>query len=203
MDTLSLQDAAQMTGLSPQTLKLQAARGRLAARKVGGVWVTTIEDVIRYVASRRINASDVQVVCRVCGRNFFTPSEAARAGAGPMSGLLVCPDCGSPRMAPVAAPKDPYGEIGHRLAGALRRALADGQGTEEAVNDLTQAFVSVRVYAGETVRVEFDVDRGGAFDERDARRLRDHVRSNVGDIVDEAAPRAVFRYQFDATGPKR
>jgi hypothetical protein len=200
MDLLPLAEAARMTGLAPQTLKLQAQRGRLGARKLGGIWVTSIEDVMRYVASRRVNAADVHVVCLDCDRIFFTPRDAVRVGPGSTPGLLGCPDCRSQRMRPAAVQPDPYGPVGHRLGGALRRALDDARSIgdgESEVNDLTHAYVNVRVLGGPaSTRVEFDVDRDGSVDDRDSKRLRDHVQNVVGEVTDEETPRAVYRYVF-------
>lgn len=49
-DLLSLAEAAALCGLSAHTLAQQAERGRLRARKVGGVWVTTRECLQAYLA---------------------------------------------------------------------------------------------------------------------------------------------------------
>lgn len=50
---LSLADAAEMYGFSPDYLRNLVNKGRLAARKIGGVWITTTEDVEAYINSRQ------------------------------------------------------------------------------------------------------------------------------------------------------
>lgn len=200
MDSISLLDAARYTGLSPQTLKIQAERGRLEARKVGGVWVTSVDEVLRYVASRRRNASDVVVICKECGRTFATPSDAVPVSMGvDLPNVLGCPACGSPSWGIAAVPDD-QGRYGHRLEAALRSAVEIARVTgvgEAAVNDATGAFVRLRVLAGEQWRVEFDVDRGGAFDARDARRLQDHIELEFGKPTGSNSYQ-VWRYEFTA-----
>lgn len=54
-EMLPLADAAMLCGLSAQTLKLQAARGRLRARKLAGRWLTTrrwLESYLEYHARK-------------------------------------------------------------------------------------------------------------------------------------------------------
>ena len=198
MDSISLQDAGRYTGLSPQTLKIQAERGRLEARKVGGVWVTSVDEVLRYVASRRRNASDVVVICQECGRTFATPSDAVPVSMAPgFPNVLGCPACGSPSWGIAAVPED-RGRYGHRLEAALRSAIEAARTTglgEAAVNDATGAFVRMRVLAGEQWRVEFDVDRDGAFDARDAKRLQEHLQLELGRPT-QSRSREVWRYEF-------
>lgn len=47
-DVLSLAEAAAELGVSPGTLRTQVRRDRLRARRVGGTWITTREEVLRY-----------------------------------------------------------------------------------------------------------------------------------------------------------
>lgn len=199
MNAISLEEAARYTGLSAQTLKVQADRGRLGARRVGGSWVTSIEDVMRYVASRKKNASEVQVICHDCGRAFFTPSEAVTirpTEGGPQ--VLGCPACGSPAWGIAAVPSG--GAYGHRLEEALRSAAADARdcGSGEAyVNDATGAYVRIRVLGRSRQRVEFEVDRAGAVDTRDAKRLEDHVKVVLGAARPEMGAVPIHRYVFE------
>lgn len=46
---LSLQQAAALTDYRPQTLRIAARAGRLRAKKFGRDWVTTAEDVRRWL----------------------------------------------------------------------------------------------------------------------------------------------------------
>ena len=50
---ISLPEAAELYGFSPDYLRNLAQKGRLAAQKVGTVWVTTPSDVEAYIASRK------------------------------------------------------------------------------------------------------------------------------------------------------
>ncbi len=207
METISLNEAAQYTGLSPQTLKIQAERGRLAAVKVAGVWLTTIVDVLAYVASRRQNASDVVVICHDCGRTFATPSEAVSTTRG-IGDLRKpgCPGCGSASWGIAAVPDAKVRRYGHGLSEAIDSAvdIASETGIGEAVvNDATGALVRVRVIAAQNWRVEFDVDRQGIIDRRDAERLADHVRAAIGDPTNTPEPYAVWRYVFETAGQPR
>jgi hypothetical protein len=198
VNILSLEQASQYTGLAAQTLKIQADRGRLGAQRVGGVWVTTIEDVMRYVASRRKNAADVQVICHDCSRVFLTPTEAVPTPASPGApSILGCPGCGSPAWGIAAVPDG--GRLGHRLEEALRAAVADARdvGRGEAyVNDTTGAYVRIMVLGRAAQRVVFEVDRGGVQDPRDADRLREHIEVVLGEAI-SAAPSALYRYAFE------
>lgn len=45
---MSLREAAELLGLSPGTLNVQARRGRLRARKIGRDWRVTAAEVERY-----------------------------------------------------------------------------------------------------------------------------------------------------------
>lgn len=45
---VTLNEAAALLGLSPDTLRVQANRGKLRARKVGPVWTVTPGEVERY-----------------------------------------------------------------------------------------------------------------------------------------------------------
>lgn len=47
-DILTLGDAATLLGIAPVTLRAAVARGRLKARKFGGTWLTTKQDVEAY-----------------------------------------------------------------------------------------------------------------------------------------------------------
>jgi hypothetical protein len=47
---LSLADAAEVLGISPATLRHQAAAGRLHGRVMGKTWITTVAEVERYRA---------------------------------------------------------------------------------------------------------------------------------------------------------
>ena len=50
---ISLPEAAELYGFSPDYLRNLAQKGRLVAQKVGTVWVTTPHDVEAYIASRK------------------------------------------------------------------------------------------------------------------------------------------------------
>lgn len=50
---ISLPEAANIYGFNPQYLSQLAKRGRLQAKKFGGVWLTTPEDVEVYIRSRK------------------------------------------------------------------------------------------------------------------------------------------------------
>jgi len=47
---LTLREAAEKLGLSPVTLRVQAERGTLRARKIGRDWMVTPAEVERYRA---------------------------------------------------------------------------------------------------------------------------------------------------------
>lgn len=47
-DILTLAEAAKALGLAQQTLRIQAKAGRLRARKLGPMWVTTAAAVNEY-----------------------------------------------------------------------------------------------------------------------------------------------------------
>jgi hypothetical protein len=49
---ISLPEAAELYGYTPEYLNQLARRGRLKAQKVGGRWITTPKDVEEYIASR-------------------------------------------------------------------------------------------------------------------------------------------------------
>lgn len=69
-EMLTLAEAAPLAGISAHTLKQQAERGRLRARKLAGRWLTTRDWLAEYVkvhgrkakmgnaGSRRIGAAD-------------------------------------------------------------------------------------------------------------------------------------------------
>lgn len=50
---ISLPEAAELYGFSSDYLRNLAQKGRLRARKVGPVWVTTPGDMETYIASRK------------------------------------------------------------------------------------------------------------------------------------------------------
>jgi hypothetical protein len=47
-DIITLAEAGALLGLAPVTLRAQATRGVLRARRIGKTWVTTREEVERY-----------------------------------------------------------------------------------------------------------------------------------------------------------
>jgi hypothetical protein len=51
-ELITLVEASQRYGLSPETLRLPARRGRLKARKRRRDWFTTAKDMEAYLASR-------------------------------------------------------------------------------------------------------------------------------------------------------
>ena len=51
-ELISLQDAAEYAGLEKSTLHGYAKRGRLKAKKIGWMWVTTRAAIDEYLASR-------------------------------------------------------------------------------------------------------------------------------------------------------
>lgn len=53
-DLISLQEAAEYAGLEKSTLHGYAKRGRLRAKKIGWMWVTTRAAVDEYLASRSL-----------------------------------------------------------------------------------------------------------------------------------------------------
>jgi excisionase family DNA binding protein len=55
-EIVSLAEAAQQLDLGPSTLRAQADRGRLEARRLGKTWITTKAEVERY---RRENLGNV------------------------------------------------------------------------------------------------------------------------------------------------
>jgi excisionase family DNA binding protein len=52
-ELITISEAAQRFGLSPQYLRDIARSGRLKARKIGRDWLTTAVDVEIYIQSRR------------------------------------------------------------------------------------------------------------------------------------------------------
>lgn len=52
-ELITLKEAAEYSGLSTAFLRELAGRGRLTARKLGNMWVTTKADVDVYLASRK------------------------------------------------------------------------------------------------------------------------------------------------------
>ena len=57
---LSLREAAESIGLSPDTLRVQVNNGRLAAKKKGNTWLTTVQWLEDYLASRRYNGKSIR-----------------------------------------------------------------------------------------------------------------------------------------------
>lgn len=53
-ELISLQDAAEYCGLTKGTLHEYAKRGRLRAKKIGRMWVTTFAAVDEYLLSRSL-----------------------------------------------------------------------------------------------------------------------------------------------------
>lgn len=50
---ISLQEAAELYGFTPEYLNQLVRRGRMDAQKVGRYWITTPQDVENYIASRQ------------------------------------------------------------------------------------------------------------------------------------------------------
>lgn len=51
-EILTLSEAAQLCGLAAHTLTQQAEKGRLRARKIGRIWLTTRQWLAEYLATR-------------------------------------------------------------------------------------------------------------------------------------------------------
>jgi excisionase family DNA binding protein len=49
---ISLPEAAELYGFNRRYLSALARKGRLKAQKIGGVWLTTPQDVEEYIATR-------------------------------------------------------------------------------------------------------------------------------------------------------
>ena len=205
-DLFSLDEASRYLGISPQTLKLQAEKGRLAARKRNGEWLVTMADVMAYVATRQRNAGDVAVVCLDCERVFFSPSEALVVSLGRLDmSVLGCPNCRSPRMGVAALPAKPD-QTGQGLVAAVGRVLdrAKRRGRAvELVDDATGASVELSASWVDNLRLQIDVDRDGEIDSRDANRLRDIVTSVVGRSVPIHGPRLIARYEATLDSAER
>jgi hypothetical protein len=61
---ISLPEAAKLYGFSAGYLTNLARKGRLEAQKVGGIWVTTPDDIEFYIRSRQergVYRNDIQV----------------------------------------------------------------------------------------------------------------------------------------------
>jgi Helix-turn-helix domain len=54
-ELISLQDAAEYAGLAKDTLHGYAKNGRLRAKKIGWMWVTTHAAIDEYLASRNLD----------------------------------------------------------------------------------------------------------------------------------------------------
>ena len=50
---ISLPEAAEISGFNPKYLAQLAKKGRLSARKIGGIWVTTRVELAAYISSRQ------------------------------------------------------------------------------------------------------------------------------------------------------
>lgn len=64
---ISLPEAAVIYGFHPEYLGNLARKGRLAAQKVGGRWITTPRDVETYICSRRKRGAyrdDIDIDCK-------------------------------------------------------------------------------------------------------------------------------------------
>lgn len=55
-ELISLQEAAEYAGLEKSTLHTYAKRGRLKAKRLGPIWVTTRASVDEYLRSRDIDS---------------------------------------------------------------------------------------------------------------------------------------------------
>ena len=61
---ISLPDAAKIYGFHPRYLAELVRKGRLHAKKLGGVWITTPANVEEYIRSRKrrgVYRDDIQV----------------------------------------------------------------------------------------------------------------------------------------------
>lgn len=56
-DLISLQEAAEYSGLTKDTLHNYAKRGRLRAKRLGPIWVTTSAAIDEYLTSRQLKHS--------------------------------------------------------------------------------------------------------------------------------------------------
>jgi hypothetical protein len=54
-ELISLQQAAEYSGLAKDSLHDYAKRGRLKAKKIGWMWVTTYAAIDEYLASRSLD----------------------------------------------------------------------------------------------------------------------------------------------------
>ena len=50
---ISLPEAAELYGFNPKYLAQLAQRERLKAQKIGGIWLTTPNDIENYIRSRK------------------------------------------------------------------------------------------------------------------------------------------------------
>ena len=60
---ISLPEAAELYGFSPDYLRNLAQRGRLNAQKVGTSWITTHKDVESYIESRKRRGTFREDIC--------------------------------------------------------------------------------------------------------------------------------------------
>jgi len=61
---ISLPEAAELYGFNAKYLAQLANKGRLQARKIGGVWLTTPQNVENYIRSRKPTGAyrgDIQI----------------------------------------------------------------------------------------------------------------------------------------------
>lgn len=60
---MTLNEAAALLGLSPDTLRVQVNNGRLKAKKLGPIWTVTPSEVERYrreSLGQRVNRGSIQ-----------------------------------------------------------------------------------------------------------------------------------------------
>jgi hypothetical protein len=61
---ISLPEAAELYGFNAAYLAQLASKGRLVARKIGGIWLTTPNDMEEYIRSRQKRGAyrdDIQI----------------------------------------------------------------------------------------------------------------------------------------------
>ncbi len=64
---ISLPEAAEIYGFHPEYLGNLARKGRLRAQKVGGRWITTLQDVEDFICSRKhrgVYRDDIEIDCQ-------------------------------------------------------------------------------------------------------------------------------------------
>jgi hypothetical protein len=78
-DVITLAEAGALSGKAPHTLKLQAASGRLRAKKAGHTWITTRHWLEQYLRTRARRAPGRRNRSEATGRSVPSPVEAAAA----------------------------------------------------------------------------------------------------------------------------